>query len=383
MKHKYDLIFILPLLSLSGCQHEDAPFPDDDPSVSNRTVLVYFGTDNNFSIEASTNIALFTANWDKNTDGNLLVYADTGENPVLVHIFYDTQRQINIADTVAVYPSENSANPAVLFRLLNTLQSDWPARFYGLVVLSHATGWLPANMSKPEPLLRSVIWDAYTPEYQNYMNLADFTNAIPYKLDFIIFDACFMGSVEVCYELKDKANYIVASPAEVLVPGFAYSSIMQYLFKPEADLVSVAREFYEYYNRQNGFLRSATVCIVKTSALEDLASITKEFIIQGSASNNLEDIQTFGYGNQKIYFDLSDYAKQLLPERYSDFRNILDRCVIYKASTPSYYSAGTGVMQIIRQFGGLSVYVPQVAYPEANEAYSRLKWAETTNSSLP
>jgi hypothetical protein len=67
------------------------------------------------------------------------------------------------------------------------------------------------------------------------MELADFANAIPYKLDFIIFDACFMGSVEVCYELKDKAEYIVASPTEILSPGFVYSSMMQHLFKPKAD----------------------------------------------------------------------------------------------------------------------------------------------------
>jgi hypothetical protein len=375
MKHKYSLIFILSLLFLSSCRHEDAPFPDDNSPVSNRTVLVYLGTDNNFRAEASTNIALFTANWDKNTDGNLLVYADAGENPVLVHICYDIQQQTNIADTIAVYPPENSANPTILTRVLNTIQDGWPALSYGLVVLSHVTGWLPANMSKLEPSLRSVIWDAYTPESRNYMELADFANAIPYKLDFIIFDACFMGSVEVCYELKDKVEYIVASPTEILSPGFVYSSMMQHLFKPKADLETVAREFYEYYDRQSGFLRSATISIIKVSALEGLAEIAREILHQSPAPDNLKDIQTFGYGNYKIYFDLKDYFQKLSPENYNRIQIMLDQCVVYKFFTDYYYSAGTEMKQPVHIFGGLSIYIPQEVYPVANEEYKKLKWA--------
>lgn len=340
--HKFILIFILSLLFLSGCRQDDDLLPDETETANvNRTVLVYLGTDNNFRAEALTNIALFTANWNKNTDGNLLVYADTGESPVLVHIHYDIRKQKNIADTVAIYPSENSANPTVLTCVLNTIQDGWPAMSYGLVVLSHATGWLPSNMSKPGPSLRSIIWDAYTPEYLNYMELADFANAIPYKLDFIIFDACFMGSVEVCYELKDKAEYIVASPTEILSPGFVYSSMMQHLFKPKAALETVARDFHEYYDRQSGFLRSATVSVIKVSALEGLVEIAREIINQSPILDNLEDIQTFGYGNHKVYFDLKDYFQKLSLENHEKVQIALDQCVAYKVFTNYYYSANS------------------------------------------
>jgi hypothetical protein len=55
---------------------------------------------------------------------------------------------------------------------------------------------------------------------------------ILYKLDFIVFDAYFIGSLEMCYELKDKTDYIVALLAEVLVSGLVYSTMMQHLFEP-------------------------------------------------------------------------------------------------------------------------------------------------------
>jgi hypothetical protein len=199
-------------------------------------------------------------------------------------------------------------------------------------------------------------------------------------LDFIIFDACFMGSVEVAYELKDKADFIVESPAEVVSPGFVYSSMMQNLFAPQEDLVSVAREFYEYYDNQSGLYRSATVSVVRTAGLEALKKASPNPSTGGALSppvGDLGGLHCFGYGTQKIYFDLGDYVQQSAPERYAEFQTALAQCVIYKANTSSYYSAGKpNNLTPIRAFSGLSVYVPQAAYPQANEAYKRLKWAQ-------
>ncbi|MDR1316080.1 MAG: hypothetical protein LBK13_04320, partial [Spirochaetales bacterium] len=150
-------------------------------------------------------------------------------------------------------------------------------------MLSHATGWLPAGMSDPAPMLRSVILDRSTTESANYMELAGFAAAIPYKLDFIVFDACFMGAIEVCCELKDKTDYLVASPAEVLSPGFVYSTMMRHLFRIEADLTAVAKDFYGYFNAQSGLLRSATVSVVRTAELDALADTFREIAEQAGS----------------------------------------------------------------------------------------------------
>jgi hypothetical protein len=214
------------------------------------------------------------------------------------------------------------------------------------------------------------------------MELADFAHVIPYKLDFILFDACFMGSVEVCYELKDKADYIVASPAEVIAPGFVYSTMMQHLFTSEADLIAVAHDFYEYYDSQNGLGRSATVSVVKTSALEQLATLVKSVTQQNLSFNELENLQTFGYGSQRIYFDLGDYLQKLSPKRLNEIQTSLDQCVLYKAHTPFYYSAGTESLQTIRAFSGLSIYIPQPEYPRANETHKELMWTKSSRNDI-
>jgi hypothetical protein len=378
------------LVFLTGCEQNELP-DDTVPASDRRTVLLYLGTDNNFNPEATEKIRQLTDSWNGVIDGNLLVYSDTSDSPVLVHIYHSRLRG-NVADTIETYPPENSAAPTTLTRVLNRTREHRPAASYGLIILSHATGWLPAEMSEP-PRLKAAIQDKGTDETYNYMELSDFADAIPYKLDFIIFDACFMASVEVAYELKEKTDYIVASPAEVLAPGFVYSSMMRHLFKPEADLIAVAREFYEYYDNQNDVRRSATVSVTETAGLEALAVIChsifdaessefQETAGQARHKISIESIQCFGFGNQKIYFDSGSYIKQLSSEQYDDFQIALEKCIVYKANTDNYYSAGTGTLQIIREFSGLSIYIPQPAYLEANEAYKKLKWATRTRPSL-
>ena len=376
MKYKlltFNFQLLIFIILLSGCCKEPHV---DRPVSTQRTVLVYLGVDNNFWYEAAEKIDTLKRNWNKNFDGNLLVYADAGAKPVLVHI-YHTERRGNVADTIAIYPAENSASTATFSRVLNTVKAYRPAASYGLIVLSHASGWLPADMSWPIQL-RSVIIDTGTNEPDNYMELEDFANAIPYKLDFAIFDACFMGAAEVAYELKGKVDYIVASPAEVLAPGFVYASMMKHLFQTQPDLEAVAREFYEYYDNKTGMYRSATVSLIKTSALDVLAQIFKE--ITATVHPFLEDIdniQTFGFGNQKIYFDLGDRLLRLAPERSAEIEIALEQCVLYKDHTPSYFSAKGG-LHPIHAFSGLTVYIPQAAYPETNEIYKRLKWTKAT-----
>ena len=66
--------------------------------------------------------------------------------------------------------------------------------------------------------------------YGHEMSVSEFADAIPYHLDYLLFDMCFSGGVEVAYGLKDKADYLGLSPAEVLGDGmFDYTKITSFL----------------------------------------------------------------------------------------------------------------------------------------------------------
>jgi hypothetical protein len=43
------------------------------------------------------------------------------------------------------------------------------------------------------------------------------------------------------------------------------------------------------------------------------------FDVETGHAPSLQDVQCFGYGTQKIYFDLGDYVQQSAPERYAEY----------------------------------------------------------------
>ena len=106
------------------------------------------------------------------------------------------------------------------------------------------------------------------------MSTAEFASGIPFHLDYILFDMCFSAGIEVFYALKDKADYIGGSAAEVLAAGmFDYTKITDYLFKtPEADLEGLFKAGFQMYMDQSGVSQSSTVMLARTSGLDALAA---------------------------------------------------------------------------------------------------------------
>ena len=68
--------------------------------------------------------------------------------------------------------------------------------------------------------------------------------------DYILFDACLMSQVEVAYELRNAADYLILSPAEVMSAGFPYFKMTKHLLSvdnTEQNVINVAKDFIDYY----------------------------------------------------------------------------------------------------------------------------------------
>ena len=106
------------------------------------------------------------------------------------------------------------------------------------------------------------------------------------SFDFIYFDACLMGSVEVAYELRKLTPWIVGSPTELQVYGMPYHKNVPMFFLREPDLVGAARNTYEYYaDGTDGMVPAASMVVIDTRALDDLASATRDIIVFSIISN--------------------------------------------------------------------------------------------------
>ncbi len=194
------LLCVLFGMLLTGCIKGNY---EPEPAVM-RTMLLYMGGDNNLSGEVTAKIEQIKAA-PLSKDCRVVIYTDvTGENPQLLELV--TEKGTITTKVLREYKESNSASADVFGEVLKEVRALYPASTYGLVLFSHASGWLPEG-TYYNLRTHSVVIDG-----TSGMEIPAFAAAISDgMLDYIVFEACYMASVEVAYELKDKARYIIAS----------------------------------------------------------------------------------------------------------------------------------------------------------------------------
>lgn len=361
------IILIIPLL-FSSCLKEEA---DNRQQLPERTILFYMAGDNSLSGETQEKVDALASAWNIKGENRLLVFQDRGgENaPRLLEIKTGADGKGTI-EVLEEYKDGNSASIKVFVRVLNDMVRYCPSSDYGLVLFSHSSGWFPAGtFAQP----RSVVTDGDT-EFE----LVDFARAIPNgQFRFIIFESCLMAGAEVAYELKDKTDYILASSAEILSPGFTplYGKMLECLYKTAPDLTGFAGEYYDYCNRLSGDNRSATVSVVSTAGIDLLKSLLAraESHVEHWEWVERDDIQHFDRrAKDYLFYDLEGYIKTIgTQEEINELAGILEGTVLYKAATDEFMS-GTPYGFPIKKHCGLTIYIPVAKFRELNTYRKRL-----------
>ena len=347
-----------------------------------KTVLLYMVANNNLSYDAENSISRLQNGYIPAEEGNLLVYKHcAGMDPVLLHIKKGEEGTV-VADTAYRFPPRVSATKSALTQALNVTQALFPADSYGLILWSHGTGWIPplasSSSAAQEQMSGSCPERTCGLDGKAELEIRDLAQAIPYKVSFMLMDACFMGGIETAYEVKDSVDYYIGSPAEILTESFPYHKIMQHIFKSTPDYAAVCREYYDYYNAKTGSVRSATVALMDCSKLAEVAEVAKRVFDQYGeriASLDLSLLQPYFRGSSSKYFyDLKDLIDAIADASLSaEFAAALERAVPYKASTPYFIELP------IRSFCGVSTYVPgNPADTKLADYYKQYKWNQAT-----
>lgn len=363
---RYTYLFYL-FLFLSACHKEEVV----EPIPLNHTLLIYLAGDNSLDAETYQKLVQIKKGWNNALNGNLLIYQDSPfkDSPRLLKM--DSQDSGGYV-TLNTYAPENSASPNVFRRVIEDMKTYCPADDYGLIVFSHGSGWLPNHTLDAIP--RSIIIDG-----DNEMELTDLASAIPdHQFNYIIFEACYMAGIEVMYELKNKTDYIMASSAAIVSPGFTpvYAGNISSLFEEPHGLVQFANNYFTYWNALNTNKRSATISLVKTEELDNLAQTVKSIVNATPAMPiNIEELQSFdGVTTEPYYFfDFKDFFSRLADSNYqTTLQDALDRCIVYKANTPSY-ATSSGIF-LITEYSGMTTYIQQESLSKLNDEYKKLKW---------
>lgn len=370
------------IASILGACHDD----DDEtkPSVA-KTVFMYLVADNSISSDIHANIASVEAGLKNvSSPGTFVIYWDGGsyyssEFPVPTLFKYEVtgKGKVSKRTIIQTYSEQNSVSPGIMLKVFNDMKHLCPADRYGLIFGSHATGWLPAN---PKP--RSLGDDAGSKI--NIPELADVLSQTGIHFDYVLMDACLMSQVEVAYELRNAADYLILSPAEVLSIGFPYMNITKDLMSTddkEAGAIKVAEGFLDYYrNEAPTNWHWATIAVIKADQMPALAAMTRSIMVEHKEELAALDARTlqnpYGYARDILGYSSYDFRAfmRVLTKQNTlpAFEEQLNRTVVYKGYVDEDPLDYINIDQ--DDYSGIGCYVPYKTYGNWNNYIKNLQW---------
>ena len=339
----------------------------------------------------------------------------TPSSPKLQRIYLGPDGNPMKETLLEMEPGTISNRAECIREVLEFLKEKYPEiESFGVLMSSHGTGWTPPGycttgyknegnsddiewrrsafpekylsgeyLYEPLPGVKSMGYTVtgVNPTVAYETDIREIADLLPFKLDYIIFDACFMGGVEVAYQFRDKCRYMCFSQTEILSDGMDYTTmISDLLIGNSADLVSLATNYFNHYDTASGYKRSATISVVDCTKLDALAAVCRDLFrrydISKDKVNESKLQKYFHYVNHAWFYDLFSIAEAAgaSETELSDLQWALDCCMEYKAATPIFALYGFP----IRVHSGLSMYLPETERKNLNSYYNALDWNKVT-----
>lgn len=357
----YATLFLLPVTSCDN----NISLPQED--IEPHTVLVYMIATNSLSVYAQDDIEeMIEGVAMANSPGShLLLYEATyNDAPSLYEIA--TINGTTKKHLIKKYSSDiRSTEIKRMSEVIADMQSYAPADKYGLVLWSHATGWL-RTLEKDYTTTRPL---DFGDDYGHTMSITDLANAIPDNtFDFIYADACYMGCVEIAYQLRNKTRYYISSPTETLAWGMPYEKNIPCFFESNINLVQACQNTHDYYATQGSY---STISLVDCSMMEEIANLCRQIHSTSDTQVVPGNIQCYNRNSRHVFYDFLQYTTILAsPQQAKELYEMTNKTVIYKAATPKF-----GDITIdAENYSGLSTYIPGTASTVNEKYYKTLDW---------
>lgn len=410
----YTVIAGTLLPAMTSCEldfdHREEPGPTIEGA--HRSILVYMVASNSLGtgrfdtadIDEMKTFARDNAGWLGN--GRLLVYRQpykyvqnssggnvlSADEPQLFEIMPHT----GDTNVIKSYGNDvSSVSEARMREVIADFKAAAPNDEYGLVLWSHSDAWR-VHSSSPDPaptstLSRSVMPLAFGQETVSgtsyFMNIPTLAGVLTGQdFEFVYFDCCYMASVEVFYEMRNVAPYIVGSAIEVIGEGMPYQLSLPHLFDTDSDYLQHAVEaVYEYVDAKTDENRSGTYSVVDMSKIDRVAAAARAFYSLKPLAPRGFTPQKYMYQNPCYFFDFQHIIENLeLPADSDDSfatefeakrREVIDAiedAVVYKANTPymwpGYYSIP------LDHHSGMSSYYLTSLSQASTQGYNTTAW---------
>lgn len=405
-------LYTLLVIVLAACSNE---IPEQQPAKrSGRTVLAYLISNNKAgSLDTYLRdnvIDMYTALGNMKESCTLLVFYRpyTGDaplsKPTLMSFYADGRGNINNVaaltgseltfDAVCriaqkkeyTMNSQIATDPAVMEEVFTDMQTVAPSDSYGLILGSHASGWMKGTSVPTKAFGDDDGYNIDIPDLADVLK-----NSFSEKLDFVLFDACMMGTAEVGCELRETTSYCIASVMETPAYGFPYDQILPYLYSENVDYSAVCHEFISFNKTKDVW---GTCAVMDCSQMENLASAVKAKLSEWEDalfSVSMRNVQQYGVNNYKYFsYDVLDFFRELggksgvaetdLNEVIASIQTVLNEAVIAKECIPNPSNSSFRVDEA--RFCGIGMYIPKEVNDYVPDNISWNNWNDYYKQSI-
>ena len=360
-------------MTFTGCSEEAF----DTDSVNKQTILVFYPWTGS---QSSTGLLGYLQNNIDSICDGIIDRKGLNNSRVLVFLsdkynhstLYDLQYNATTKSVDRVplkeYEGASYASAEGIADIMNEVKTKASALNYALIVGVHGCGWTYASdwsrypyyarpsVTRPRdnnfsgiqfgpdpnaPLTRFFGSVSLAENAMDISTLAEGIRESGLKMQYILFDACYMSNIETAYELKDVTNYMIASGSEIMAAGLPYRSMWSYLNSPTPNYSSIVSTSVNFY-KNNSSAPFCNLAAIDCRQVEKLASVMKDINAeyQLSASVSLDSIQHLDGFRPNLFYDLETYVDSLHPSGYllDQFKNQLKLTIKASDHTDEAYT---------------------------------------------
>ncbi len=361
------------------------PLPGNPKATAKWTVMVYVNAKNNlesYGLGDVNEMEQVGSTPDLNIVaelGRISGYSSddgdwTGSRRYLIQKDADTARITS--PVVMEIPKSDMGDWKNVVEFVKWSQGKYPAQHYVLVIWNHGSGW------NKDLSLESGKGISYDDESGNHVTTGQLKQILAGtgKLEILAMDACLMQMMEVAYEVRSGADYIVGSEETEPGDGYTYHTWLGPLAaNPSMTQAELSRTMVDSYtDHYQAINQGGTQSSIKTENLYKLGQLTNAWVAAVMASGEVANAKAARSAAQSFYYssnkDMSHFVKLVddgsknadVKAKGAELLNFLSGSVIYhNRATGSKYANALG----------LAIYVP-TSY---TAAYDALEWAKDSN----
>ena len=409
-----------------SCSNGDSPDGPDAPVTPvGQTVFMFFPWSNNLLSDFRRTVEdMQTVVAQRSMkDERIMVFMATSEREA---VLFELKKQNGrcLTDTLRRYSDRPFTSRQWLTSLFSEVMTLAPASRYGMVVGCHGLAWVPVQGQRNArkrlgsqeridkegddlmhfevqgPVTTRFIGGTYPETQIETTDLADAMADAGFHTEYILFDACYMSSVEVAYELKDVTHYLIASPTEVLNYGFPYTTMGKHLLGTP-NYKCIVDSFISFYSSYN--LPYGTVAVTDCTQLDALAAIAQQINAAATEQINVaaaeptnaasegklntarsgknvpNGVQIMDGYSPTLFYDLGHLMslKDAGTVLTAAFAEQLGKTVPYKGHTSQYFTALKDAPVDIKHYSGLNT--SQGSLNHMADRLSETAWYKATN----